>query len=74
MAKTEKVSVSIDADDLKWIKKRARGRGGNVSAVVAEGTRLLRQREAQERLLARFGKDGEVSADEAEQIRREWLA
>jgi hypothetical protein len=37
-------------------------------------TRLLRQREARERVLLRFGKDAEVSAAEAEAIRREWQA
>ena len=34
---TEKISISLDRDDLKALKKRAkRLHGGNVSAVIAE--------------------------------------
>ena len=66
------MSISVEAKDLKWLRQRARRRGGNLSAVFAEATRLLRQREARERLLERFGEDATVSADEAEAIRAEW--
>jgi hypothetical protein len=72
MAGAQKVSISVEAKDLKWLRQRARRRGGNLSAVFAEATRLLRQREARERLLERFGEDVTVSADEAEAIRAEW--
>jgi hypothetical protein len=42
-----KVSISIDEADLRWLKKRAKlVHGGNLSAAVAEGTRLVRHREA----------------------------
>lgn len=42
-----KVSISIDDADLQWLKRRARRLyGGNLSAAVAEGTRLARHREA----------------------------
>ena len=73
MAATEKVSISVGAEDLKWLRRRAKRSGGNLSAVIAEATRLLRQREARERLLARFGADAEVSSAEADEIRAEWL-
>jgi hypothetical protein len=43
-----------------------------LSAVFAEATRLLRQCEARERLLKRFGADAEISQREAEAIRAEW--
>ena len=72
MATAQKVSISVDADDLKWLRRRAKRHGGNLSAVMAEATRLLRQREARERVLERFGKDADVSAAEANAIRREW--
>jgi hypothetical protein len=72
MGNALKVSISVDAADLKWLRHRARRRGGNLSAVFAEATRLLRQREARERLLERFGEDAEVSDREAAAIRREW--
>lgn len=49
MAKT---SISIDADDLAWLRKRARKHHkGNLSAAVAEGTKILRQHEELRRLL-----------------------
>jgi hypothetical protein len=72
MSTAQKISISVDAADLKWLRHRAKRRGGNLSAVFAEATRLLRQREARERLLSRFGDDARVSAEEAAAIRREW--
>jgi hypothetical protein len=72
MSSAQKVSISVDADDLKWLRRRAKRRGGNLSAVFAEATRLLRQREARERLLERFAEDAEVSPGEADAIRAEW--
>jgi hypothetical protein len=72
MAIAQKVSISVEANDLKWLRRRAKRRGGNLSAVFAEATRLLRQREARERLLERFGEDGNVSSQEADVIRAEW--
>lgn len=51
-----KVSVSIDAADLAWLRRRAaRVHGGNLSAAVAEGTRLLRHHEALRSLLDELG-------------------
>jgi hypothetical protein len=74
MSKAQKVSISVDEGDLKWLRRQAKTRGGNLSAVLAEATRLLRQREARERLLDRFGRDARVSPEDAEKIRAEWLA
>jgi len=72
MGGAQKVSISVDADDLRWLRRRAKRRGGNLSAVIAEATKLLRQREARERLLKRFGEDASVSPQEADEIRAEW--
>lgn len=68
----QKVSISVDAADLQWLRRRAKRLGGNLSAVFAEATRLLRQREARERLLERFGRDADVTEAEATEIRRQW--
>ena len=73
MAHAQKISISVASDELKWLRQRAKRRGGNLSAVIAEATRLLRQREARERLLERFGKSAEVTDAEAAAIRAEWL-
>jgi hypothetical protein len=74
MGHAQKVSISVEANDLKWLRRRAKQRGGNLSAVFAEATRLLRQREARDRLLEKFGDDANVSAAEADAIRAEWRA
>lgn len=72
MGKTPKISISLSAEDLRFLKQRAKQTGASVSGVVAEATRLLRQREARERVLRRFGKDALVAPRVAERIRAEW--
>jgi hypothetical protein len=74
VAATQKVSISVDAEQLKWLRRRARERGGNLSAVFQEAARLLRQKEARERLLDRLGDQAKVSPAEADAIRAEWQA
>jgi hypothetical protein len=66
-----KVTISIDADDLRWLRKRAkRLHDGNLSAAVAEGTRLVRDREALGALLDGLGapqlSEREIDAASAE--------
>ena len=49
MAKT---SISIDEDDLRWLKARARKHhGGNLSAAMNEGTQILRHLDRMRSLL-----------------------
>lgn len=72
MAHAQKISVSVAADDLRWLRRRARQEKASLSAVIAEATRLLRQREAQERLVESFGRDGVVSDEAADRIRALW--
>ena len=72
MSGAQKVTISVDANDLKWLRRRAKLHGVDLSAVFAEATRLLRHREARERLLDRFGEDANVSSQEADAIRGEW--
>jgi hypothetical protein len=71
-SRSQKVSVSIQSEDLAWLRRRAKAYGGNLSAVLAEATRLLRQRESREALVAMLGDAAEMSTEEAEAIRREW--
>jgi hypothetical protein len=69
------LSISIDASQLKCLLQRAKRRGGHLSAVIAEAIRLVRQREARERLLQRFrAEDGRVPPKEARNIIAEWLS
>lgn len=51
-----KASISIDDSDLDWLKRRAkRLHGGNLSAAVSEGTRLLRHLDKMRSLLEHLG-------------------
>lgn len=51
-----KASISIDDADLEWLKRRAkRLHGGNLSAAVSEGTRLLRHLDRMHSLLDHLG-------------------
>jgi hypothetical protein len=71
--RTHKVSVSIDAADLAVMRKRARRLyGGNLSAVIGEGVRLIREEEGRDALVAWIGADGHTTPEEAEAIRAEW--
>ena len=66
-----KVSISIDDADLKWLKRRARRiHGGNLSAAVAEGTRLVRHNEALGELLDKLGAP-ELSPEERAKLTEE---
>lgn len=72
MTNAQKISISVRMDDLRWLRRRARREKESLSAVIAEATRLLRQREAQERLVASFGRDANVSEALAEELRALW--
>lgn len=52
---TDKVSVTVSAEDLKLLRARAkRLYRGNLSAAVADGVSRLREEEATHRLLERL--------------------
>ena len=68
-----KVSISIDDADLRWLRRRAkRVHGGNLSAAVAEGTRLVRHREALGDLLDELGAP-HLSAEEVDSVASELM-
>lgn len=71
--RTDKVSISLDRSDLSILRKRARRLyGGNLSAVVAEGVRRIREEEGREELVAWLGDAAATTAEERESIREEW--
>jgi hypothetical protein len=71
--KTDKVSVSIDRADLVTLRKRARRLyHGNLSAVVAEGMRRVREEEGREALVAWLNEQGNASPAQRDAIRAEW--
>ena len=70
---TDKVSVSIERSDLAMLRKRARRLyAGNLSAVIAEGVRRVREEEGREALVAWLGEAGAMTPEESEAISAEW--
>ena len=66
-----KLSISIDDDDLRWLRRHAaRSHRGNISAAIAEATRRLRHNEALGAMLDAIGapkfSDEELDAAAAE--------
>jgi hypothetical protein len=57
------------------VRKRARRLyGGNLSAVIAEGVRRVREEEGREALVAWLGAAGNTTPAEREALRAEWRA
>jgi hypothetical protein len=71
--RTAKISVSVDRAELSLMRRRARRLyGGNLSAVVVEGVRRVREEEGREALVAWLGPAAAASPGERAAIRREW--
>ncbi len=61
---TKKVTISVEAEELGWLEKRAkRLHAGNVSAAFSDGLKALRRREALEAFL-RMSKAPRLTPDE----------
>lgn len=70
---TDKVSVSLDRTELAMLRKRARRLyGGNLSAVIAEGVRRVREEEGREGLVRWLGDAAKATAEERDAIRATW--
>lgn len=68
----KKISVSLDAEELVWLQKRARAQGKTVSGLLAEATRLLRQLAARKQLLDEVGEIATLTPKRIKEIEREW--
>lgn len=55
MANAEKLSVSIQRDELEWARAHAKRSGKSLSAVLSEALREQRRALALERLLKKLG-------------------
>jgi hypothetical protein len=70
---TEKISVSVERTDLAVLRRRARRLyGGNLSAVVAEAARRIREEEGRAALVDWLGPAGEASVEERDTVRSQW--
>jgi hypothetical protein len=73
MSAVAKVSVTIDKDKLRMLRKRAkRLHGGNLSAVIDEATEHLRRLEAMDEYLDHVGAP-QLAREELDAIHAEWL-
>lgn len=73
--KTEKISISLERSELAVVRRRARRLyDGNLSAVIAEGVRRVREEEAREEVVRWLGTTGSASNAERDVIRAEWRA
>jgi hypothetical protein len=72
MARTKKLSISMAAEDARWIAARAKRTRRSVSALLSEAVARFRQQEARQAFLAKLAPDERASPTEIEEIRREW--
>jgi hypothetical protein len=71
--RTAKISISLDRRDLALLRGRARRLfEGNLSAVIAEGVRRVREEEGREALLGWLGDAARTSPEQREAVRHEW--
>lgn len=71
---TEKISISVNREDLNILKKRAkRLHGGNVSAVIAEIIARAKEQELLTELLDWLGGPGSMTKEEEDEIDLELL-
>jgi hypothetical protein len=71
--RTEKISISVDHDDLAILRKRAkRLHGGNLSAVIADAARLIEEEEGRQALLDWLGDAARLTDEDRARIDAEW--
>jgi Arc/MetJ-type ribon-helix-helix transcriptional regulator len=76
MSSSQKVSVSLHDEELRWVKATAKRSRLSVSSLVNEALRLLREererKQAQQAFLAQYEPEERATDAEMEEIRKEW--
>jgi len=72
-ARRDKLSISLDPADVRWVTRRAKDLGTSVSAVLAEAIAEQRRAEAAGRLLLLLGGADDLSPALIERARAEML-
>lgn len=67
----EKISVSVNSEDLAWAKKRAKRLRKSVSAIVSEALQRERQFEARSELLVELGGTDDITEADLKAMRIE---
>jgi hypothetical protein len=68
----KRVVVSLDEEDVAWLRKTAREQQTSVSAVLGEAIRLMRQTAARRSVLDRLGGVASLTPKRIREIEREW--
>lgn len=78
MAATQKVSVTIATNEIRWMKARARRLKLPLSSLLSEAVRHYREeealREAQQAFLATFATDERATREEMDALEAQWRA
>ena len=70
-ARADKLSISLAAEDVQWITRRAKLLGTSVSGVIAEAVSDQRRAEARAALLELLGGADDISDSDLAAVRRE---
>jgi len=68
--RADKLSISLNVDDVAWLTRRAKRLGTSVSSVIAFAVADQRRAEARDALLAQLG-DDDISEAQVAAARRE---
>lgn len=68
-----KVSVSLDEDDLAWLRRQAKRRRKSLSAVLSESVRQARRERALDEVL-RWLDAPKLTLEQLEEFQRQWQA
>jgi hypothetical protein len=69
--RADKLSISLAAEDVRWITQRAKRLGTSVSSVIASAVADQRRAEAQAELLELLGGTDDISDADLAAMRRE---
>jgi hypothetical protein len=67
-----KLSVSLDTEQVSWLRSEAKRRRTSLSAVVSDAVAEERRARAREKLLLRLGGRTKLGKRQVARIREEW--
>lgn len=70
----KKISVTIDGEELAWLRQQAKRRGKSLSSLLSEAIREQRRRQAERTVLEYLGDAVTMTPDELDELARSWDA
>jgi hypothetical protein len=70
--KTKKLSISLDEEQVRILRRRAKVHDGNISAAVADAVRLLEEEEGRQALVRWLGSAGHATQAQRAAVLAEW--